>query len=285
MIWWIAGGLVVIALLFGLNTLRHAAGVATIDDTPERREERLSAHWRILRPEGSGPFPAAILLSGCDGVHDNMGYWAEQFAKSGRLAMIVDSHTPRGLDQHESWRLVCAGQALPGAERAGDLAVALQVLGAMDDVSDDVVVLGASHGGWTATEFVAHATSGTVPPGLTAWPAPPDTLLAPVRGLLLLYPYCGILNGADNVDWPSDLPVLMVLAENDRIADVDDCLAMAEVFRTSGAAIETEVLAGAEHGFDQREKSPLSSLTFDAAQRNKAEGFARAFMRGLGSDD
>jgi dienelactone hydrolase len=279
MIWWIVGGVVMIMLLLGLNTFRHAVGVATIDDTPQRREERLSSHWRILRPEGQGPFPAAVLLSGCDGVRDNMGYWAELFVNSGRMALIVDSHTPRGLDQLESWRLVCAGQALPGAERAGDMAVALHALATMNDVTDDVVVLGASHGGWTAMEFVAHGSSGTVPPGLTAWPAPPERLLEQVTALVLLYPYCGFLNGADKTIWPSELPVLMVLAEDDTIVDVDDCLSMAVTLRKWGGSIETEVLAGAGHGFDQQEKSPLSSLNFDAAVRDNAQTLVETFLR------
>ncbi len=278
MIWWIVGGVVVIVLLLGLNTFRHAVGVATIDDTPKRREERLSSHWRILRPEGSGPFPASVLLSGCDGVRDNMTYWAEKFVASGRMALIVDSHTPRGLDQLESWRLVCAGQALPGAERAGDLAVALQTLAEMEDVTDDVVVLGASHGGWTAMEFVSHASSGTIPPGLTAWPAPPEILLEKLTALVLLYPYCGLLNGADKADWPSGLPALMVLAEKDNIVDVDDCLAMADSLRRGGASIETEILIGAGHGFDQRDKSPLSSLNFDSAQRDESEMLVETFL-------
>ncbi|MDV7143263.1 dienelactone hydrolase family protein [Tropicimonas sp. TH_r6] len=279
MIWWILAGVAAILLFFALNTFRHAVGISTLDDTPKRREERLESHWRILRPEGSGPFPAAILLSGCDGVRDNMTYWAERFVASGRLALIVDSHTPRGLDQLESWRLVCAGQALPGAERAGDLAVALNALGQRADVTDDVVVLGASHGGWTAMEFVAEASSGEVPPGLTKWPAPPESLLESVTAMVLLYPYCGLLNGADKAPWPTDLPVLMVLAEEDRIVDTDDCLAMAETLHAGGAKIETEVLAGAGHGFDQQEKSPLSSLTFDASQRDHTETLANGFLR------
>ncbi len=279
MIWWIAGGVGLIVLLLGLNTFRHAVGVATINDTPERRKERLSSHWRILRPEGTGPFPAAVLLSGCDGVRDNMGYWAQIFVGSGRVALIVDSHTPRGLDQLESWRLVCAGQALPGAERAGDLAVALQALAEMGDVLDDVVVLGASHGGWTAMEFVAHASSGAIPPGLIAWPTRPESLLEQLTALILLYPYCGLLNGADEAPWPSDLPALMVLAEQDTIVDVEDCLSMVDRLKKGVADIETVVLAGAGHGFDQQERSPLSSLNFDALQRDETKSLVEAFLR------
>lgn len=280
-IWWLGGAVAAVLLVLALNTLRHAAGVATFEDTPRERLDRLAPHWRIVRPEGAAPTPAAILMSGCDGVRDNMGYWAEQFARDGRAALVLDSHRPRGFDLLESWRLVCAGQALPGAERAGDLAVALQALRDSGETTGDVVVFGASHGGWTAMEFVAHAAAGELPPALTAWPAPPEELLRTVSALVLLYPYCGILNGADDLTWPADLPVLMVLAENDGIADPDDCLAMAEALRARGAAIETHVLPGAGHGFDQREKSFLSSLNFDAAQRDRAKALIADFLARL----
>ena len=95
-----------------------------------------------------------MLLSGCDGVHDNMEFWANRLAARGYRALILDSHRPRGLDRFEAWRLVCAGQVLPGAERAGDLAVALA-----DPAlpAGGRIVLGASHGGWAAMEFLRLA--------------------------------------------------------------------------------------------------------------------------------
>ena len=152
-------------------------------------------------PDGPGPHAGAIAASGCDGVHDNMAFWAEAFARRGRATLIVDSHAPRGLSRFEIWRLVCAGLALRGAERAGDITVALHALAALDGVTDNVVLLGASHGGWAVMEFVALTTSGETPPGLTRWPAPPSQLLARVSALVLLYPYCGILNDADAARW------------------------------------------------------------------------------------
>ncbi|PRY19769.1 dienelactone hydrolase [Aliiruegeria haliotis] len=186
------------------------------------------------------------------------------------LGLILDSHAPRGFDHLESWRLVCAGQALPGAERAGDIAVALDALAEMEDVTDDVVLLGASHGGWTAMEFVGLALTGEVPPGLTQWPSEPDMLLAHVSALVVLYPYCGALNGADAISWPDRPPLLMILAENDSIVSTPNCLEAAATLRQGGASVTSVVLAGADHGFDQRERSVLSSLKLDADLRDQA---------------
>ncbi|WMS40943.1 hypothetical protein RDV64_12660 [Acuticoccus sp. MNP-M23] len=282
---WVVAACGGILLVLGLNTLRHAAGWSTFDDTPDKRARRLSAEWRLQMPDGPGPHPAAILLSGCDGVRDNMAYWADVLARSGRATLIVDSHTPRGLDQLESWRLVCAGQALPGAERSGDVAVALATLADMAEISDDVVILGGSHGGWTAMEFVAHAASGEVPPGLTRWPAPPEDLLGQVSAVVLLYPYCGILNGATSGRWPPDLPALMILGEEDSIVSTPSCLGAAEELRERGAPITTRVLEGADHGFDQRERSPVSTLIFDEGLRDEAENQIEAFLKDVASRD
>lgn len=281
-IWWLAGALAVAVAVLLLNTARHAVGVPTLIDTPPERAARLAPHWQLVLPDGPGPHPAAVLLSGCDGVRDNMHYWAKVLAESGRAALILDSHSPRNLDALESWRLVCAGQALPGAERAGDLAVAVDALMNMDGMTDDILIMGASHGGWTAMEFVRLALSGDVPPGLSAWQAPPETLLEPVSALIVLYPYCGVLNLADTVAWSSarnPVETLMILAEDDSIVSTPACLKMAGTLRDGGANIETVVIHNADHGFDQSERSPISPLKFDAELRAEAWVQVEAFLQ------
>jgi dienelactone hydrolase len=218
------------------------------------------------------------LLSGCDGVHDNMRYWAAQFRRNGRATLVVDSHTPRGLDAYQTWRLVCAGQALGGATRAGDLAVALQALATAPGLTDDIVIFGASHGGWTAMELVGLAIAEAVPPGLRRWPAQPAGLLERVSALVLLYPYCGILNGAGPARWRGAPPALMVLAGNDSIVSTPDCLDRADALRATGATVRTEIIDDADHAFDQREKSVFSTLPFDAGQRDAAQRLVTAFV-------
>ncbi len=269
----------VIAMLLLVNTGRRMAGLSFAADTPEARLALLSPHWHILRPEEPAS-EGAILLSGCDGVRDNMLFWAEEFVRQGRVALILDSHTPRGLDRLELWRLVCAGQILDGRERAGDLAVALHAMGESEGVAGDIVILGASHGGWTAMEFVARAGDRQGPPGLARWPAPPRELLGRVSGLVLLYPYCGILNKADAGIWQLAAPALMVLAGADSIVG-DACADRARTLRESGETVETVTIPGADHGFDQREKALFSTLAFDSGQRDAALGHVRAFLSKL----
>ncbi|MBP1805332.1 dienelactone hydrolase family protein [Rubellimicrobium aerolatum] len=271
------GGIRALPLLLLLAACGPAATVA-----PPAREAGLALHWRLLRPDGPGPHPAAVLLPGCDGVHDNMDFWAETFLRHGRAALILDSHAPRGLDDDPAWRLVCAAQLLRGPERAGDLAVALDALDRMPGIDGgDVVLLGASHGGWTAMEFVRLAAEGTPPPGLARWPASPDDLLARTRALVLLYPYCGVLNRAGPEDWAEAPPTLMILAGDDSVVSAPACADRARQLAASGAEVRVEVLPGAGHAFDQRDRSPLSALTFDADQRARAEALVGGLLGDL----
>ncbi|WP_273500821.1 dienelactone hydrolase family protein [Paracoccus sphaerophysae] len=267
-------GVLVILAAVAANTLRNGAGITVgRDDTPAERRAVLAPFWRIVPADTDIASARAVLLSGCDGVHDNMDYWAGVLADAGRPALILDSHTPRSLDGLEAWRLVCAGQMLTGAERAGDLAVALAATG-----SDRVTLLGASHGGWAAMEFLRQLATGEPPPGLSAWPASPLSLASRIDGVVLLYPYCGLLNRSVAGDWSQLPPILLIAAEHDRIVSTPDCLATAEALRARGADIRVSVIPDADHGFDQAERSPLSALQFDRAARDAALREVRRFI-------
>ncbi|MCV2448736.1 dienelactone hydrolase family protein [Paracoccus sp. DMF] len=272
-------GLVLAGL--GLNTARNYAGWQPAPDTPAARLARLAPHWRLLRPDTPGPHPVVVLLSGCDGVRDNMGYWARQFTAMGRAALILDSHAPRGLDKAQAWRAVCAAQVLPGSERAGDLAVALAALRDMPGIdATQVAVLGASHGGWTAMELL-HALSASVPPpGLTEWPAPPASLAAQLGPVVLLYPYCGLVSTADG-PWPAQVRVLMLLAGQDSITDPAACRATAADQLARGTDLTLRIDPEADHGFDQSERSRLSPLAFNPEATAWARARVLAFVRGF----
>ena len=51
----------------------------------------------LVRPEGAGPFPAVVLLHGCDGVQPFQEQWAADLASWGYVALLADSHGPRGI--------------------------------------------------------------------------------------------------------------------------------------------------------------------------------------------
>lgn len=271
-----------VALTLGANTLRNAAGWQPISQTPEERTALLQERWSLQLPQGDGPFPAMILLSGCDGVHDNMDYWAKQANDLGYAALILDSHGPRNLDKHQAWRAVCTAQILPGAERAGDIATAMAALDDMPRIDPKkVTLLGASHGGWSVMEYIQQITTNDVPPGLTDWPMQPELLRQRLGPVVMLYPYCGVVSRADDTPWPVDQSGLMVLAENDSIVDPKKCRDMATSLAAGGARLDVRTIKGADHGFDQSDRSTLSFLSYNQDQTLQATGLIREFLQPL----
>ena len=67
----------------------------------------------LLRPRGTGAFPAVVLLHGCTGLRTATGaiqaklrFWGEHLRDLGYVALLVDSFTTRGIDE------VCTGRHL-----------------------------------------------------------------------------------------------------------------------------------------------------------------------------
>jgi dienelactone hydrolase len=279
--WIVIAGLVgVLLLVLGGNMLGRYTGLTVPRLAPETVTDMLRPHMVVVRPAGDGPFPTALLLSGCDGPRDNMATWAEALAARGWASVMVDSHAPRGFTELQLWRLICAGQLLTGAERAGDIAAALAHVRGLDFVDNArLALVGASHGGWAILEFLSMADHGQVPLTLERWPdaLAPDPLEG-IAAAVLFYPYCGQLSRASRRGWDSRLPVLFLLARGDTIADETDCLKVVEREAARGLPIESHVYEGVTHGFDQQEKAPLSMLDYDAGTTADALARTGAFL-------
>jgi dienelactone hydrolase len=271
----------VLAAAVGLNTLRAWLGWSAVSYAPDELAAKLRPGYAVTRPPGDGPFPTALLFSGCDGPKGNLDRLAATLAEAGWASVVVDGHGPRGLDTVEQWRLVCAGQLLTGAERAADVAVALADVRRLDFVDPDrLALIGASHGGWAVLDLLALAHAGETPPLLRTWPpGMAERGLAAVRAAVLFYPYCGPLSRAATADWTTRVPLLFLLVANDRIAPAADCLALVERLRARGAAAEVVTFEGVTHGFDQADKSPLSTLRYDAEATARALARTVAFLR------
>ena len=118
----------------------------------EPRQGRVPARLEgvLLRPPGAGPFPAIAMLHGCTGlrtpsraIRAKPRFWAEHFRDRGYVALLVDSFTPRGIDE------VCTGRHLlsPVRDRADDARGALRYLQGRPEVRPDRVgLLGWSNG-------------------------------------------------------------------------------------------------------------------------------------------
>lgn len=280
MIWIALGISAALLLAVAANTLGRYTGLTIARTSPDALSALLSPHYRITRPEGDGPFPTALLFSGCDGPRDNLDRWTAELTARGWATVVVDSHTPRNFGDYQIWRLICAGQLLTGAERAGDIAAAVSDARALPFIDPSrIALVGASHGGWAILEFLSLADHGEIPPSLDSWPsAPSANPLDGIAAAVLLYPYCGQLSRVARRGWRSPVPTLFLLVENDAIADEAACLRLAREEAARGLPVETEVYAGVTHGFDQQEKAILSTLRFDEAATEAALARAGAFL-------
>ena len=91
--WTIAPALLVAVLgviLIG-NTLGRYTGATVSRSDPAALLRRLAPHYAITRPVGGGPFPTALLLSGCDGPRDNLVRLAGVLKARGWASIVVDS--------------------------------------------------------------------------------------------------------------------------------------------------------------------------------------------------
>jgi len=262
------------------NGLRGRVGWTATQQTPAALAAQIAPSFKWTVPPGEGPFPAAILLSGCDGPKSNLPNMAKAIAGQGWLSVIVDSHGPRGLDQNNLWRLVCAGQLLNGAERAADIAIALDELLQRDDVDiSRVALIGFSHGGWSIFDFLALSGQGEVSPLLTSWPqsvspAPHDLISAAA----FFYPYCGPAARGSVEPLPPRPAYLFLLVEGDAIANERHCYETAGRLLSVGADVSVQVFTGVTHSFDQEERAGGSILEFDANATQQATQATLQFL-------
>lgn len=265
------------------NSLAHYRGWSVHRMAPTELAAKLRPYYRIAKPPGAGRFPTALLYSGCDGPKDNLDRWSAALNAAGWATIVVDSHGPRGFSDHEVWRLICAGQMFMGSERAGDVLVSIGDARRLPFVDPDrIALIGASHGGWAIMDLLALDPPRRLPFNLSGLPDDPGgDPLAGVAGAILLYPYCGTANRASRGAWRRPIPTLFVLSEDDTIADPDDCRRIADELATRGVPVETLMLSGVTHGFDQQERSALSTLDFDEAATAKALARGLDFLGGL----
>ena len=262
------------------NSLAHYRGWTVPKLEPAALSAKLSPYYRILRPPGNGPFPTALLYSGCDGPKDNLERWSGMLNAHGWVAIIVDSHRPRGFSEREIWRLVCAGQLFMGSERAGDVLISLDDARQMRFVDPDrIVLIGSSHGGWAIMDLLALDPPARLPFNLASLPArSPEDPLAGVVGVILLYPYCGQANRARHVGWRRPIPTLFMLSNNDTIAPSGHCLEIAGKLKAGGLPVETLVFAGVDHAFDQQDRSAFSPLQFNQKATDAALSAGSRFL-------
>ncbi len=214
------------------------------------------AGW-LSRPEGSGRFPAVVLLHGCHGVLASTRDWAGWFRDRGYAALVVDSFGPRGMAEG------CSPQSvdLANTERFDDAVGALRFLHGLGWVDPERIgVIGWSNGG----VFAVAVVNG---PSLERARARGVTLPPPgFRAAVAFYP-----GGCYSLVHERVVRPLLVL-----IGDADDwtlpgpCIEMVEAMRARGADASLVRYPGAFHYFDV--EGQARTYLSNVANRNKPGG-------------
>jgi len=161
--------------------------------------ENLQLPGILHKPSGDGPFPAVVLLVGCEGIaHPDtdppdtkaQAEWFDRLVGWGYVALEVDSFSPRG---HYS---VCDNTGVVNADmRSHDAFAAKAYLSKLSFVDPkNIGVMGWSHGGWSLMRVIDAAFR--------------DQSLSPFKVAVGFYPYCQPLV------YP-DTPLLVLIGRKD----------------------------------------------------------------------
>jgi dienelactone hydrolase len=208
---------------------------------------------------GGAPYPAVVILHGCNGMFGHSAVIADKLSSWGYVALAVDSLGPRvsGIESR------CGGRGLP--DQAFDAYATLHYLARLDFVDPArVAVLGQSMGGETALQAVYHDPNS-------------QTSKERFRAAIAYYPYC------DMTAATMTAPTLILIGEADEQAPVERCREMVAHARPDGAPIALTVYPGVYHNFDVSLLTPGVRyggywLEYNDAAAKDAEEKTRAFL-------
>ena len=218
----------------------HAESETVTFEVTEFSGETVTLRAKLNKPDGDGPFPALVLLHGCDGLdadadwNDNhpfldQGYDPRPFLDWGYVTLWIDSFGPRGHDN--LCNEIDYNKVGPGL-RALDAHAGKRLLADLPFVdARNIGVIGWSHGGWTVLKAVSNDSLHE--------PPRPD----PFKAAVAFYPWC--LSELRRLD----APLLILIGDADDWASSSRCEAMA-VTDDAGHHYELVVYPGATHGFE-----------------------------------
>ncbi len=214
----------------------------------------IAAHeWR---PAGAGPFPAVVLLHGCEGVSSSTRSWARWLRERGWVALVVDSWGSRAI------RDGCRpGPELPNTVRFDDAVGALRWLHGQPYVDRERVgVVGWSNGGVFAIALVNGPSLARARARGVEVPAPG------FRAAVAFYPGgCWSLTH-ERVE----RPLLVLMGDADDWTVPGPCVEMVEAMRGRGADAGIVLYPGAVHYFDVEEQPP--AVLAEVENRNRPGG-------------
>jgi len=181
----------------------------------------------LSRPRGNGPFPAIVLLHGCEGMRLSVReLWPKRLVAWGYVVLVVDSFTTRNIKD------TCQG-SLP--DRVFDAYGALNFLSKSSFVDiRRVALMGFSTGGTATLE-------GTKIEGNE------QLMDRKFRAAVAYYPLCAASQGDATV------PTLILTGDRDNWSPTEQCQKRLGRLSDSAPPIELNVYKGTYHDFDAPE--------------------------------
>jgi dienelactone hydrolase len=252
---------IVAALLSVLASIACAQTFEAVSMPLAYEGHQIELTGRFEKPIGTGPFPAAILLHGCEGYQ--AGLWhttvmAAVLHSLGIATLITDSYTPRGYttcDNVESF------------ERVLDVYAGAAMLASRGDIEDDkIALIGFSQGGGTALFTAAVGGSAGPSPAVlkevegekgeayaASWRAQVIRAAAnfaasggKLAAFVAFYPsYCSV---TQNENFAA--PLMILIGDFDNRLSSGACERLAAVSRPGAPEVRFKLYAGASRGFD-----------------------------------
>jgi dienelactone hydrolase len=200
----------------------------------------------LFKPEvGTGPWSVVVLLPTCGGVNIVTFDWAERLLRAGRMALILDSYTPRNVQDN------CQADA-PVTQQmmADDTAAMIAWARTLPMVKPDrFAVVGFSWGAMAAAKLSVGRLQGRLKPPITG-----------LRAVASFYPGCGRAEAflparvLDEYEWGGDVttPLMLFLGAKDDETPARFCIDKAEHARSRGQPVTYKVYENTTHAFDYR---------------------------------
>jgi dienelactone hydrolase len=234
----------------------------TSNHTTDRNSALPQIPFKLLKPDGAGPFPAVVIMHDCSGLGPRSSgapeRWAKELLGHGYVIFIPDSFTMRGFPEGVCTDPSPSRREVSPVRRAADAYAALAHLRTLSFVDPSRVgLMGGSHGG--STTLASMVTSKTEQ----------DLFLrekhASFAAAVALYPGCAFqygdwravrkpapgapITGYSGVYKPL-APLLILIGENDDWTPAEPCEKLAEAAQAAGYPISIRVYPGAHHAFD-----------------------------------
>jgi dienelactone hydrolase len=200
----------------------------------------------LFQPDGGkGPWSVVVLLPTCAGVNAATYDWAGRLVRAGRMALVLDSYTPRNVQNN------CQGgadTAVTQRHMADDTAAALAWLRTLPMVKPDrFAVVGFSFGAMAAAKLSVGSLQRRLTPPIVG-----------LRAVAAFYPGCGTsqpfapANVTEFYDWGGDVttPLTLFLGAKDDETPPRFCIDKADRARSRGQPVSYKVYEDTTHAFD-----------------------------------